>query len=196
MDVDYNELIRKLFCGGNTDLLIEHLKNKKLSPNHICSEGIKWSILMCASSDGYLELVKILVKTADIDINYTDNIGWNALLCHVGSVNININICKELINAGINVNNITHFGSTSLSFVLHKYYIYTCSKEVIILLLESGVWPFYKHEESIYSDFDKLKEIDDPEFLTKCRFIIAKNIVKEGVIPLPCDIIHVLIDYL
>ncbi len=194
------------FDKNDTDIIINSLRNGTLDPNHICNENPQFSLLTIASISGNIDLVKELLKMPKINVNQIDNLGWNALIHITGGPNQGPNqehdnffcICKDLIDAGINVNAVTKFGNTALTFLLQRVYL-NKYKETILLLIKRGAWLFSGNKERC-SDIKLLRDLPDKEFdkefVENCKMIITENIVKEGIINLPKDVVYTLLNYL
>ncbi|WP_346432465.1 ankyrin repeat domain-containing protein [Flavobacterium pisciphilum] len=106
-----------LYAGAEGNLEIV-----KLALSHGANFGVYnrygGSALIPAAEKGHLEVVKLLVNTPNFPKDHINNLGWTALLEAVilsdGGI-VHVNIIKELIAGGSNVNIADKNGVTSLA---------------------------------------------------------------------------------
>jgi ankyrin repeat protein len=78
------------------------------------------SHLIWASYEGYLHIVKYLIETKNVNINYKDNKGISALHWACNAKYIDIKIVKYLVSHGANINDVDINGETPLIFACRK----------------------------------------------------------------------------
>lgn len=126
-------------CIDGDTIAVNRYLNKGIGPNTVSKSG-EWTVLMLACRFGYLDIVSLLLK-AGANPNYTTFYMITPLMTSLIIYDVykpdhtQVEIAKELIKAGADINAKDNRGKTVLDKKIDMYHNYT---DYIRILLMAG----------------------------------------------------------